>query len=218
MTRHKTYTYKAQPALRNRLNTMFLRIIPGVLSFFLVACEKPGSIIPPQDVSSFVIGQNYGGGKIFYIDKSGMHGLIASSSDQSTGTTYIVDKSIGTTSIVYNLVWDYVTTNATSTTDGSKNTTMIINVQGNQGVYAANLCRDYNGGGFIDWFLPSKDQLNELYIQKTIIGGFADFYYWSSTEFDNNNAWSQVFGGILNGNQYHYSKGLIGHVRAIRAF
>jgi hypothetical protein len=80
------------------------------------------------------------------------------------------------------------------------------------------VCTEYNGAGFKDCFLASKDQLNELYLQRTIVGGFANEYYWSSTEFDKQNAWSQVFGGTIGGNQYSYSKGLIGHVRAIRAF
>lgn len=174
-------------------------LVFGLSFLFSISCNKKDCSTP-----SYTIGQSFGGGKIFYIDKSGLHGLIASISDQSTAATY------------YN--GSYITTNAISTTDGSANTTLIISVQGNIVIYAAKLCRDFSGGGFNDWFLPSKDQLNTLYSQKAIVGGFANEYYWSSTEFNNELAWSQVFGGVIDGNQYNFSKGLIGRVRAIRAF
>ena len=52
--------------------------------------------------------------------------------------------------------------------------------------YAAGLARAYNGGVYTDWYLPSKDELNKLYLNKVVIGGFAggfpDGFYWSSSE------------------------------------
>ena len=48
------------------------------------------------------------------------------------------------------------------------------------------------------WRLPSKSELNELYKAKSAVGGFSDFYYWSSTEIDANYAWNQYF---YNGDQ-----------------
>ncbi len=47
------------------------------------------------------------------------------------------------------------------------------------------------------------------------IGNFADDYYWSSTENDNNNAWKQNFN---NGNQNNNNKDNTNNVRAVRAF
>lgn len=149
----------------------------------------------------FTLGQSFGGGIIFYIDGTGQHGLIAALNDISTG-----------------IIWhngNYVTTNATSLTDGFTNTNLIITAQGNTAAYAAKLCKDYNGGGFNDWFLPSKDQLNRLYLQKALVGNFANNSYWSSTELDNLNAWYQYF---VDGWQNYVFKLGTNYVRPIRAF
>ncbi len=48
-------------------------------------------------------------------------------------------------------------------------------------------------GGRKKWVLPSKDQLNELYVQRGIVGGFAVDFYWSSSQDDASNAWVQDF-------------------------
>ena len=64
------------------------------------------------------------------------------------------------------------------------------------------------------WRLPTKDELNMLYKNKEEIGGFADANYWSSTEYDNFNAWIQYFSG---GGQYDYNKLVNFYVRAVRA-
>jgi len=83
--------------------------------------------------------------------------------------------------------------------------------------YAAKLCADLTYGGYEDWFLPSKDELDKMYsnLKKRGIGGFASAWYWSSLESNANNAWGQSFG---NGNQATNAK--FGHqrVRASRAF
>ena len=67
---------------------------------------------------------------------------------------------------------------------GQANTTAIVTTQG-AGSYAAQLCNDLTVGGYNDWFLPSKDELDlmyeNLYLQE--VGGFTDDYYWSSSEF-----------------------------------
>ena len=87
--------------------------------------------------------------------------------------------------------------------------------------YAAKKCLDYSYGGYEDWFLPSKDELNLMYqnLQKKGIGSFANgFYgYWSSSEnSDNGNSgWMQYFDygqQGLNSCCYDY------YVRAVRAF
>lgn len=94
---------------------------------------------------------------------------------------------------------------ATALKTGEANTSLIISTQG-AGVYAASATRT----GIIPWDLPSKDELNEIYVNLTAInagisnsgGTIIDtFNHWSSTEFDINSAWYQDFlSGFQNGN------------------
>ena len=65
------------------------------------------------------------------------------------------------------------------------------------------------------WRLPTKEELNTLYLNKDKIGGFADGFYWSSTEYVYFNAWFQVF---YDGTQANYLKKSTFYVRAIRTF
>ncbi|HEV8506022.1 MAG TPA: hypothetical protein VGQ53_11500 [Chitinophagaceae bacterium] len=78
-------------------------------------------------------------------------------------------------------------------------------------------CDDYARGGFTEWFLPSKDQLDKLYGNKIFVGGFTNAMYWSSTEYDAGEAWIQDFS---DGQQYidNTSDGAQVHTRAIRRF
>jgi hypothetical protein len=48
---------------------------------------------------------------------------------------------------------------------------------------AARKCDDLALNGYDDWFLPSKDELNQMYLQRSVIGGFHKCY-WSSSEDD----------------------------------
>jgi hypothetical protein len=72
------------------------------------------------------------------------------------------------------------------------------------------------GGGrnFTDWRLPTKHELNTLYFKKNAVGGFANKFYWSSTEIGDN-ACVQDFN---SGNQSIMSKKSLTYVRAIRSF
>jgi|CXWL01.1.fsa_nt_gi hypothetical protein len=79
--------------------------------------------------------------------------------------------------------------------------------------YIAKEHAENHGSG---WRLPTKYELNLLYQQKDVVGGFAADYYWSSTEGDADMAWMQIFN---LGAQGHDSKGNPNNrVRAIRAF
>lgn len=81
--------------------------------------------------------------------------------------------------------------------------------------YIARLCWDYEFGGADDWFLPSKDELNELYLQKDVVGGFDLFLYWSSTELDSDVVYDQAF---TQGQSNTSTKTYYGPARPIRRF
>jgi hypothetical protein len=84
-----------------------------------------------------------------------------------------------------------------------------------------------------DWFLPSKDELDLAYNrlaqnrvggQDSPVGGFNKGYYWTSTDYNNETAWSQYF---MDGQQFDRVQTLSGNrlppanpfrVRPIRAF
>ncbi len=76
-------------------------------------------------------------------------------------------------------------------------------------------CHDFVSNGYHDWFLPNKEQLNQLYLNRNAVGDFIDKFYWSSTERDATNAWRQFFG---DGYQHDYSKSQGYRARAVRAF
>jgi uncharacterized repeat protein (TIGR02543 family) len=83
---------------------------------------------------------------------------------------------------------------------------------------AADICANLSFGGYSDWFLPSRDELNLMYENLKVfgVGGFADDVYWSSSEEYNIYAWYQNFN---NGNQYNGgSKGNAKRIRAVRVF
>jgi len=157
------------------------------------------------------IGESYGCGIVFYVYDNGQHGLIAATADQATYIQW------------YNGTNRYTGTTGDGLGAGAMNTAMIVATQiaDNQaGNFAAKVCADYSitvgGVTYGDWYLPSKHELNLLYIQKAVVGGFANANYWSSTEFDNVNAWWQNF---TYGNQYNdYLKSAQHYVRAVRAF
>ncbi|WP_207493474.1 DUF1566 domain-containing protein [Aridibaculum aurantiacum] len=159
--------------------------------------------------STFTIGQSYGGGIIFFVDATGQHGLIAATQD------------VGGTS---GTKWDYNSNTqligANSTTDGKTNTTKIITALGTSQSYAAQLCTNYSSQGFSDWFLPSRNQLSQLYQQRAVVGGFntSSGSYWSSTEVDKNKAWIVEFSGSNGGRQEEDNKDDAHLVRPIRAF
>jgi len=163
------------------------------------------------------------GGFVFYITNDGAHGLEAAPVDQSRGAIWgcygrrineTDDKAVGT---------------------GAQNTAEII-AGCKQKRIAARIADAYSLNGYDDWFLPSQDELNEMWLKladsdgdgknegpadPNNLAGFTINSYWSSSETGGNIAWVQAFysgrqlGGVKN--KIKTSKGHY-KVRAIRAF
>lgn len=158
------------------------------------------------------IGENYGGGIVFYVYDGGQHGLIAATADQSTGIN-----------------WAATNTRTCATSNGVgagyANTMLAIADQGSlaggASFIAAGVCFQYNvtvaGVMYGDWYLPSWNELQLLYAQRVIVGGFATGFYWSSTEYGTLEAYIVSFtsGSTTWGTK---TAGSTIRVRAIRAF
>jgi len=148
------------------------------------------------------------GGLIFYVKEGGYSDgwmyLEAAPSDQSTGAEW---GCYGTL---------IPGADGTAVGTGKQNTIDIEAGCATAGT-AADICANLSLGGYSDWFLPSKDELNLMYTNLKVagVGGFADDYYWSSSENDAFRAWIQNF---FNGNQPNLNKLNTYRVRAVRAF
>ena len=75
------------------------------------------------------------------------------------------------------------------------------------------LLNSQNYKDFNDWRLPTKKELNLMYLNKEDISGFANVYYWSSSKYGDNYAWIQGFG---NGCQDNANKSFTAYIRAVR--
>jgi hypothetical protein len=163
----------------NSSHEVFQQLIAAVTDI-IPPPEKPSlqSVVPssvkktvPPSVPALKIGDEYGGGKVAFIDATGKHGLIAAKADLPGGAKY---------------TWEA----------------------------AKKACEELVENGYSDWYLPAKDELNQLYQAKSAVGGFGAFY-WSSTEGSAGIAWGQNFGG---GSQVSSFKVSGWRVRPVRAF
>ncbi len=154
--------------------------------------------------SSFYIGQIYQGGIIFYLDKSGIHGLIAAQSNQSTGVIWgCAGKNISNC-------------NNTAIGSGQTNTTSIV-LECSTTLIAAKLCDNLTLNGYSDWYLPCLDELKAMYnnLKVNNLGNFDNAEYWSSSQFMDSHAYAVSFS---NGTQSALGKSANIFVRAIRSF
>ena len=82
--------------------------------------------------------------------------------------------------------------------------------------HAMDACDDLTYGGFTDWYLPSEEELDAMYEQKSSIGGFSSTYYWSSTDYSSTEARYRRFGDDYHYCSNYYHKTNTYRVRCIR--
>ena len=154
------------------------------------------------------IGEEYGGGIVFYTYDEGRHGLIAANVD--------VEQSGGGGPIA----WSTGASNL-YTRDGINagiyNTEKMVSLFGFS--YAAYKCYQYNGNNYGDWYLPSRYELQLLRLQIAIIPNIKSAGYWSSTAYyedgSNDKAW---INDLRGGGEFTTTRSSTGWVRPIRSF
>ena len=163
------------------------------------------------------LGESYGGGNIFWLDGTATHGLIAATVDlgPAGGTKW------------FNNTFEITGANEDGAFTGVNNTDKIVALQGS-GSYAARLCKDYSKTigtvTYNDWYLPSKYELNQMYLHRSLLAPFNYSYgiYWSSTEGITDplkESFDQVFmNGSDSGIQEESQKDWPDQVRCIRKF
>jgi hypothetical protein len=166
-----------------------------------------------------------GGGKIFYYSVDGFNcgSGFTSTGSPTGGMCHYLEVAISATSPAWTdatYAWSgnintSIGTTSTAIGSGYKNT-LAMTSQNNTSNKAGTIIRVYEGGGLTDWYLPSKDELNQLYSARTQIGGLGGLYYWSSSEYNNGNSWLQDFSNSFN--QSASSKNGGNTVRPVRAF
>ncbi len=160
------------------------------------------------------IGDEYAGGIVFFLDETSLRGLVVSKVNLSNGGTgwgcYCQD----------------IKNTKVEVGSGSNNTREMLS-QCTSGSQAAKIVDDYISEGKTDWFLPSKDELNLIYINvhKTGLGSFSTTVpYWSSTQTSygscgiSGGAWTQNFGNGQQIQEYKSGYGGTGAIRAVRSF
>lgn len=162
-----------------------------------------------SDLPSYTVGQLAQGGTVFFVDETGRHGLAAATLDQTASTKW------------FNVNFHITGATRVGIYGGIDNTSEIVRIEEN-GSYAAKIAQSHTGGGFGDWYLPSLEELRLMYNQKSVIGGFTNANYWSSTEISGSpasNPSTMAYAKDFNaGAEAPLSKGSTARVRAIRKF
>ena len=158
-----------------------------------------------------------GGGIVFYVQASG--GTFTCGATLASTCKYLEAAPTSGTNAWSDATYQW--SSAYRPQIASANTAIGTGRYNTEAMYAQNstagtIARAYRGpNNLSDWYLPSKDELNQLYLNKTRVGGFSTGLYWSSSEYVDYGAWAQYF---YNGNQYGGNEDFTFYVRPVRAF
>ena len=189
-----TNAYTLQPADRD-----------SAITVTVIRSDNSGSVtstpVTPWGYSIGEIGP--GGGVVFYVDPDG---FTMSDTGKTAHFLEAALESMGrlnwaSPAFIPTFRWggagNWRSIEGTSTAIGTgrQNTAMILAVDAN--APAALACRNYSNNGFNDWFLPSRDELTQLYRNRAAVnnagGNLGTSVFWSSSQFNLESAWGRTF-------------------------
>lgn len=192
---------------RNYNQTKILAVL-----FLLLSLTPSGTTQPVNEPLIYAVGDYAQGGVVFYVDASGQHGKVVYMHQMG----FIRWSEVSST-YNYSRSW--------SPTNGAGNTSAIIQ-NPNHLISAASLCAEMAYGGYDDWYLPSTEELSDLYDVRTVvdqklseIGGepLGTNAYWSSLESNSNFEMAYAW-KFFDGTPALGSKNGFSNTRAVRAF
>lgn len=223
-------------------------VLSSIGSYVEVTAQKYAAPLVVADTATshtdscifYSVGDFAQGGIIFWVDETRQHGLVCAKVDQSSKISWSAGTHTRTMAI------------GDGPFAGEANTIIIISNQGlgDTKPYAASLCNELqiteNGKTYGDWYLPSREELNLMYLNRYVIdstaiaNGGERFYrgglnenrnsYWSSTDFNyrtpnidlkidwDHGAYKHNFTRGDKDSQIRAKKYLLFSVRAVRAF
>lgn len=200
--------------------------VGAILLIAVAACTKKDKD-NPNDLNPsgcYQIGDTLAGGIVFYLDETKCHGLVCAFEDQAIQVKYA---TLNWKDFPLPNGWEWGSTPYTNLSNeaigmGQPNTNTIISNIGSTGNVAV-ICKNYTGGGYSDWFLPSLKELVEIYTHKDKIPGLG-WLYWSSTAGGYSNSPCLAAGIIFwDGSEFwsvydEVPGDLLPNVRAVRKF
>jgi len=158
---------------------------------------------PSELVATHYVGEIYGGGVVFYVDYEGKHGLITATIDKSTRK-----QQLNETKILTNAV-------SVGNPTGKYNSDRINVIKG-AGADDAQVVENYQDANLSEWYLPTRYDLNKLYLNRSVIGGYAAFSKgWKSYRVSSVNEWYKSF---VTGGEFSNGKDDAVYIRVIRNF
>jgi TolB-like protein len=165
---------------------------------------------PSQTAKMYKVGDTGPAGGIIFYDKG----------NNSGGWRYL---EAAPASTEFKAPWGADKANINTDTDigsGKRNSEIIVKFLWDNGQNGAVLlCDELSTNGFNDWFLPSKGELNLMYMRLKLkgLGNFRQNWYWSSSKDSGRLVWVQTFNdGKQWDSGYRYADDIF--IRAIRQF
>ena len=191
--------------LRAFVALIILLSISSVYAHNKVVVIPLGGDDAPASIEYAIGDSGPAGGIVFHVTNGGLNGLEAAPVDQATAPWNCFGTDVAS-------VDNIAIAGTPDSNSGAVNSPLIAVACGGAAAVAAVYIWP---NGQADGFLPNKEELNSLYAQRNVVGSFASFNYWSSSENNSFFAWLQLF---VNGLQYDLSKINTLGVRAVRAF